>query len=599
MNKTLVFLLFAIYMLSCAGTRRSAPPAGDIYSVTREHDPDGKTAVTDSVAYFTRLFDRYCESQSPLPEKKPAAVLQKELEQTAQTVESLLTRRPDTLLAFAFDECHFYALIRLQQRLEQEFHRPSHGYAADGGIMFTFDKNVGGLLPYIQQNGKICRKKTRLVFDVLDRLLEPMEAEKQQRGILALSRMLDKIHIKKSESGYEPFQRSAKGLYLTPGALSLRMEQILTVMAAGAPARQAQVLFEKIKRGLEKPLDRKFVEKMQTSKEMLYLAEKQKDRAAGAGEKSSQKQIFQALTAYEWFEKANKNPEHAKKIDFYNRAIQLDPEFVAAYNNRGNTFLDMDRADAALADYERAVALDTNFYLGYFNIGNIYQSRGMEKRAIGFYNRAVSEGPLYAPAFIHRGQSWDRLKNYDKAIEDYRKALALDSTQTFVRELLGVSYLESGQYQNALALYNRAISKQPDKPLYYNHRGTVYQKTGRTEPAIADFRRAVALDSTYALAWHNLGRMHQEEKRYNPAGHPAGSGQSAFLLQSGPRLLVKAPLGGRGGELGKMSGAGPGFRQYRRLADRGAPAGAVINVPPLTGRNVVVGHAIDVSPRRG
>ncbi|MBN2000904.1 hypothetical protein JW935_25390, partial [candidate division KSB1 bacterium] len=268
MNRTLIYLLLTIFLLSCAGARRSTPPQTEIFSLPPVPSQSNVEARTDSITYFTRFFDRQNESQFKIPAGMTGELLRKKLQQTEITVQKLLSDRPDTLFLLAFDEWCFFALIGLQDLFKEEFNRPSHSYDADGGILFTFDKDVSGLLPYIQENRRICREKTQLVYNVLDVLDRPLNAEKQSRGLLALTRMLEKIDIKKSESGYEPFQRSAEGLYLTPGVLASRVENIFSRMSENQVLEKAKELKGNIQKQLSKPLDRAFVEKMQTSKEL-------------------------------------------------------------------------------------------------------------------------------------------------------------------------------------------------------------------------------------------------------------------------------------------------------------------------------------------
>ena len=44
----------------------------------------------------------------------------------------------------------------------------------------------------------------------------------------------------------------------------------------------------------------------------------------------------------------------------YNEAILLDPEFAAAYYNRGQTYFTLGRAQRAFSDYDKAISLSPN-----------------------------------------------------------------------------------------------------------------------------------------------------------------------------------------------------------------------------------------------
>ena len=44
-------------------------------------------------------------------------------------------------------------------------------------------------------------------------------------------------------------------------------------------------------------------------------------------------------------------------LEDYTKAIQLKPDYVDAYNNRGNLYKAMGQQDKALADYDKAIQL--------------------------------------------------------------------------------------------------------------------------------------------------------------------------------------------------------------------------------------------------
>jgi tetratricopeptide (TPR) repeat protein len=66
-------------------------------------------------------------------------------------------------------------------------------------------------------------------------------------------------------------------------------------------------------------------------------------------------------------------------VDDYGSAIELDPQYAKAYNNRGNAYASLGSLEQALADYERALGLDESLDLTYFNRGVInYQLQNYE-----------------------------------------------------------------------------------------------------------------------------------------------------------------------------------------------------------------------------
>jgi len=59
-------------------------------------------------------------------------------------------------------------------------------------------------------------------------------------------------------------------------------------------------------------------------------------------------------------------------IGDYTTAIELDPEYAKAYNNRGNAHAALGDLERALEDYDQALELDASLTLTYFNRGALY-----------------------------------------------------------------------------------------------------------------------------------------------------------------------------------------------------------------------------------
>jgi tetratricopeptide (TPR) repeat protein len=82
----------------------------------------------------------------------------------------------------------------------------------------------------------------------------------------------------------------------------------------------------------------------------------QVDEQPGAPAKPS----AEKLAAEDYFTKAQEAKDWQDKIVFYNKAIELNPQYAEAYNNRGNIYFDKKEYDKAFQDYDKAIELDPN-----------------------------------------------------------------------------------------------------------------------------------------------------------------------------------------------------------------------------------------------
>ena len=73
---------------------------------------------------------------------------------------------------------------------------------------------------------------------------------------------------------------------------------------------------------------------------------------------------------------------YKEALKHYTRAIQLDPNQVSAYNNRGNAYRNLEDYNSAIDDYNRVIMLNPNDAEAYSNRGLAYQDIGDYKEAI-------------------------------------------------------------------------------------------------------------------------------------------------------------------------------------------------------------------------
>jgi tetratricopeptide (TPR) repeat protein len=140
--------------------------------------------------------------------------------------------------------------------------------------------------------------------------------------------------------------------------------------------------------------------------------------------------------------------DYNKAIKFYNRAIQLKPDYAAAFNNRAMLFYqsgffddENDKAKEktkinirnAVADLTEAIKIRPFDAVYYLNRGVFHSRLGEHKEAIEDFSNAIKYASdalrdrLYTEVLILnlRGKEYTELKDYDKAIDDFSETLHL------------------------------------------------------------------------------------------------------------------------------------------------------------------------------
>ena len=88
----------------------------------------------------------------------------------------------------------------------------------------------------------------------------------------------------------------------------------------------------------------------------------------------------------------------------YTRALELNPEFAEAYNNRAYTYMVQHNYAAALPDLDKAIELRPDYVNALMNRGDIYNYYYdiNYDRAVADYDRIIEIGPEHTSVCGHR-----------------------------------------------------------------------------------------------------------------------------------------------------------------------------------------------------
>ena len=159
-----------------------------------------------------------------------------------------------------------------------------------------------------------------------------------------------------------------------------------------------------------------------------------------------------------------------KKIEYYTKKIEEDPNNISYFFTRGNTFYDLKEHDKAIENYNKVIELDPKHSFAYNNRGNAFYGLKEYNKAIKDYDKAIELDPNYTLAYNNRGNAFHGLKEYNKAIKDYDKAIELDPNYTLAYNNRGIAYKNLDNYDKAIKDYDKAIELDPNYTLAYNNK---------------------------------------------------------------------------------------------------------------------------------
>jgi tetratricopeptide (TPR) repeat protein len=107
----------------------------------------------------------------------------------------------------------------------------------------------------------------------------------------------------------------------------------------------------------------------------------------------------------------------------YTRAAKFAPKDWQIYYNRGNTYLDMKKAQEALKDYNQALKLHPQAPEILHNRSLAYLALNKPEPALNDADEVIGLNPSYARAYYSRGQAQEKLGNKYEALAAYRQFL--------------------------------------------------------------------------------------------------------------------------------------------------------------------------------
>ena len=210
----------------------------------------------------------------------------------------------------------------------------------------------------------------------------------------------------------------------------------------------------------------------------------------------------------------------AEGIQLLERAVDLDPQFAAAYAALGSAYaVSWGRGVEGKPYLEKAFSLSNRlterqrmYVVAWFALAN-----SDFQEAIRDFRQIVAKYPGDAEAYCNLGRLLEGEGQFAEAIETEQLGLTADPDDPLLHNFLARVYCRAGKFDQALTESKRYVEISGGEPNAYDSLGTSYAWQGKYAEAEGAYREALRRKPDFDIALVHLAGVYYREGRYRDA----------------------------------------------------------------------------------
>jgi tetratricopeptide (TPR) repeat protein len=191
----------------------------------------------------------------------------------------------------------------------------------------------------------------------------------------------------------------------------------------------------------------------------------------------------------EFYNRGLKSSLAYKKIEYFSKAIQANPNMAEAFEKRAIHFYFQRRFDKAIQDYTKVIELKPHSVDAYLMLGRAYLRKKKGSGIKGEIKNLVSN--------LRKHQIGEYNQSLERAIENFSRAIELDPQLASAYSYRADAYRIKGMTDAAICNTTIAIWLHGDRRSLaraYATRAKIYRKLGQNDLSELNFRKSVELD---------------------------------------------------------------------------------------------------------
>jgi Tfp pilus assembly protein PilF len=186
-------------------------------------------------------------------------------------------------------------------------------------------------------------------------------------------------------------------------------------------------------------------------------------------------------------------------------------ESSLAYTKLGYERAQVARFSAAIILFQRALRLDPNYVAAHSSLGNTYLAEGNPQRAIQHFQKVIKLDPDHAEAHYNLGIIFSGLGQLAGAVKHYELALLVDPDNAQVHVNLGVAFLRLKENPKAFGHLKQAIEIEPELPEAHFNLASLLVSVERESEAIIHFQKGLESRPNVKEVHRELARLYLKQ----------------------------------------------------------------------------------------
>jgi protein O-mannosyl-transferase len=173
----------------------------------------------------------------------------------------------------------------------------------------------------------------------------------------------------------------------------------------------------------------------------------------------------------------------------------------------GVAFFEKGQLDDAVAQYQKALEINPNYVAAHYNLGNALFRKGQLDEAIAHFQKALEINPKDAEAHINLGNALLQKEQFDEAVGQFQQAVEINPNDAEAHYDLGNALFQKGQLEEAVGQFQKALEISPNSfATHYNLGVALFQK-GELGEAITEFQEVLRLKPDFSPAQDSLAKV--------------------------------------------------------------------------------------------